>query len=358
MTQKMNHGKCGCKYGSHRAIDPPGSLPQAAWKIDNNPEIVANEILVDVETLHINSTSLSQILIECGRDERNVRKRIMDIIQIRGKLHNPVTGSGGMLIGHIEKIGSQLDGQIQAKKGDKIATLVSLSLTPLKIDNINNICMTTGHVDVHGKAILFESGVFATLPDTIPSPLLLSALDCAGAPAMTKRMVKKNDTVVILGAGGRTGLLCSAAARGKTGKDGCVVALVRTERSLEIVKRADYFNHIIQEDATWPIKCIQKYQDLRAPLSVDVVINCINEPGTEMTAVLLTRNGGKILFANLATSFAAAALGAEGVGKDVDMQIYHGYVDGHAKLIIDMLSKDRHLLDLFSTIIRRNNNWH
>lgn len=279
----------------------------------------------------------------------------MDIVKIRGKLHNPVTGSGGMLIGHVEKVGSNLIGKTQAKEGDKIATLVSLSLTPLKIDSIENVCLNTGHINVRGKAILFESGVFAVLPDLIPSPLLLSALDCAGAPAMTERIVKENDTVVVLGAGGRTGMLCSAASRKKVGSDGSVIALVRTERSLEIVKRADYFDQIIQEDATQPIQCVQEYEKITNGLLADVVINCINEPGTEMTAVLLTRNRGKILFANLATSFAAAALGAEGVGKDVDMQIYRGYVEGHAELIIDMLTRDTHLRDLFNTIIQRNN---
>ncbi len=336
-----------CKYGSHRSIDPPGSMPQAAWKIDNSVDILPNELLVDVDVVNINSTSFSQILIECGRDEKAVRQKIMEIVQARGKLHNPITGSGGMLIGRIKKIGSQLVDHINCQEGTRIATLVSLTLTPLKIHYIDSINMGTGQIQVRGEAVLFESSVFTPLPDDLPTPLLLSVLDCAGAPAMTKRLVEKGDTVVVLGAGGRTGLLCSAIAREIIGVDGKLVGLVRTDRSLQIARSTNYFDTILQEDATNPLVCACKYNELSGYDPADVVINCINEPGTEMTSILLARQRGRIFFANLATSFTSAALSAEGVGKDVDMHIYHGYAEGHAELVIETIRKDYKLRELF-----------
>ncbi len=336
-----------CKYGSHRSIDPPGSMPQAAWKIDNSVDILPNELLIDVDVVNVNSTSFSQILIECGRDEKSVRQKIMEIVQARGKLHNPITGSGGMLIGRIKKIGSQLTDNINLKEGTRIATLVSLTLTPLKLYSIESINMKTGQIQVRGEAVLFESSVFTPLPDDLPTPLLLSVLDCAGAPAMTKRLVKKGDTVVVLGAGGRTGLLCSAVAREIIGGEGKLVGLVRTDRSLIIARSTDYFDAIIQEDATSPLVCAGKYSKLSGYEPADVVINCINEPGTEMTSILLARQRGRILFANLATSFTSAALSAEGVGKDVDMHIYHGYAEGHAELVIETIRKDSKLREFF-----------
>lgn len=348
MDNSLKVSEIFCKYGSHRSIDPPGSMPQAAWKIDNSVDIMPNELLIDVDVVNVNSTSFSQILIECGRDEKAVRQKIMEIVEARGKLHNPITGSGGMLIGRIKKIGSNLTESLNLKEGIKIATLVSLSLTPLKLYSIDKINMETGQIQVTGEAVLFESSTFTPLPDDLPIPLLLSALDCAGAPAMTKRLVKKSDTVVVLGAGGRTGLLCSAVAHEILNGEGKLVGLVRTDRSLKIVQSTGYFDAIIQEDATNPLVCAGKYSRLSGYKQADVVINCINEPGTEMTSILLARQRGRIFFANLATSFSSAALSAEGVGKDVDMYIYHGYAEGHAELVIKTIRNDIKLRELLS----------
>ena len=50
----------------------------------------------------------------------------------RGKQHNPVTGSGGMFIGYVREIGERLRDRIDLKAGDRIASLVSLTLTPLR----------------------------------------------------------------------------------------------------------------------------------------------------------------------------------------------------------------------------------
>ena len=46
-------------------------------------------------------------------------------------MQNPVTGSGGMLTGVVEEAGP--DSPLGLAAGDRIATLVSLSLTPLAI---------------------------------------------------------------------------------------------------------------------------------------------------------------------------------------------------------------------------------
>ncbi|HPV55781.1 MAG TPA: L-erythro-3,5-diaminohexanoate dehydrogenase, partial [Tenuifilaceae bacterium] len=54
--------KKGNKYGTHRVIEPKGVLPQPANKIDNNmDEIYDNEILIDVQTLNIDSASFTDI---------------------------------------------------------------------------------------------------------------------------------------------------------------------------------------------------------------------------------------------------------------------------------------------------------
>lgn len=97
--------KKGCKYGTHRVLEPQGVLPQPATKICNDMEIYSNEILIDVIALNIDSASFTQIEEEAGGDIEKIKAKIQEIVSERGKMQNPVTGSGGMLIGVVEKIG-------------------------------------------------------------------------------------------------------------------------------------------------------------------------------------------------------------------------------------------------------------
>ena len=155
-------------YGTHRVIEPQGVLPQPAWKIDNTMEIYDNEILIDVDALNIDAASFTQIKKEAGGDLAKIEATILSIVEQRGKHHNPVTGSGGMLIGRIAQVGSALAGKVDLQPGDKIATLVSLSLTPLKIHKITKIHVDKDQVEIEGQAILFETGLYAKLPTDIP----------------------------------------------------------------------------------------------------------------------------------------------------------------------------------------------
>lgn len=172
MTGKRNNGN---PFGTHRVIEPPGVLPQPALRLDNDMSYLwDNEILVDVEILNIDSASFTQISEQAGGNENKIKEIILETIAQRGKQHNPVTGSGGMFVGKIAKIGEKLANHC-LKPGDRIASLVSLSLTPLKIDEIIEVRKKTDQVAVKGQAILFESGIYVKLPNDIPTELALAA---------------------------------------------------------------------------------------------------------------------------------------------------------------------------------------
>src|SRR5574344_2136072 len=236
--------KKGCKYGTHRVIEPKGVLPQPANKIDNNmDEIYDNEILIDVQTLNIDSASFTQINDQAKGDKKEIAKIMTEIVAKQGKHRNPVTGSGGMLLGTVEKIGDALKGKIDLKEGDKIATLVSLSLTPLRIDKIKDIRAEIDQVDIDGKAILFESGIYAKIPSDLPENLALSALDVAGAPAQTAKLVKPGDTVVIIGAGGKSGMLCCYEAKKRAGVTGRVIGLCHSQKSTDRLVSLGFCDH-------------------------------------------------------------------------------------------------------------------
>ena len=70
-------------------------------------------------------------------------------------------------------------------------------------------------MDIVGKAILFESALYAKMPDDMSEPLALAALDVAGAPAQARKLPHEGDSVLILGANGKSGVLCGWEAMKK-----------------------------------------------------------------------------------------------------------------------------------------------
>jgi L-erythro-3,5-diaminohexanoate dehydrogenase len=339
--------KKGNRYGTHRVIEPEGALPQPALKISNDMEIFDNEILIDVEYLNIDSASFTQLKEEAKGDMQKVEAKIIEIVNEKGKMQNPVTGSGGMLIGEVEKLGDSLKGKVKIKEGDKIATLVSLSLTPLRIDKIIEIKPDIDRVEIEGKAILFESGIFAKLPEDMNSTLALAALDVAGAPAQVKQLVKIGNVVLILGATGKSGLMCSYIAKKLAGEEGKIIGQARNETRAEFLKNTGFFDEIIIADVLKPVNILEKTLEVNDGKEVDLTINCLSIPNTEMSSILPVRDGGIVYFFSMATSFTKAALGAEGVGKDVTMIIGNGYTKNHDQIALNVVRESDTLRKIF-----------
>jgi len=339
----------GNKYGTHRVIEPQGVMTQAAQKIDNDmTKLYSNEILCDVISLNIDSASFTQLKEACNNDPQRIEEMILEIVAKRGKMQNPVTGSGGMFIGTISYIGDDLQDR-DLKVGDKIASLVSLSLTPLKIEKIKRIHMDIDKVDIDGKAVLFESGIYAKLPDDMSEALALAALDVAGAPAQTAKLVKPGDSVLILGAGGKSGILSGYEAVKRAGPTGKVIASVRREpQGKDLIKLGACTDYIVA-DATRPVDLLEKALKANGGREYDISISCVNVEACEMAAILPVRDGGIVYFFSMATSFTRAALGAEGVGKDVVMLVGNGYTKDHAKITLSQLRESEKIRNLFNS---------
>ncbi len=337
----------GSKYGTHRVIEPKGTLPQPALKISNDMNIFDNEILIDVDYLNIDSASFTQLREEAQDDVKKIGEKIKSIVNERGKMQNPVTGSGGMLIGKVEEIGEVLKEKTDLQVGDKIATLVSLSLTPLRIDKILNIQLDIDRVEIDGKAILFESGIYAKLPEDMEDTLALAILDVAGAPAQVKNLVKPANTVLVLGATGKSGLMCSLMAKNIVGIKGKVIGQARNEKRAKFLRDTQFCDEVIIADILKPVEVLEGVYAVNDGKEVDISINCLSIPNTEMSSILPVKDDGIVYFFSMATSFTKAALGAEGIGKDVKMLIGCGYAKNHAQISLDLVRKSETLRNIF-----------
>jgi len=332
----------GDPYGTHRSLDPRGSLPQPAARVDNDTSrLFAGEMLLAVETLNVDAASFRQ-MEEAG----DVAARVAETVKSRGKQHNPVTGSGGMLLGRVLQLapGRQAD---TVAPGDRVATLVSLSLTPLVLHSITEVRPASAQIDVEGEAVLFASGAYARLPPDMPERLALAALDVAGAAPQVARRVRPADVVVVLGAGGKSGVLCAVEARRRGGKDARIVGIESHAPYADDLRALGVCDAVVTADARDPVAVRRAVLDATGGREADVTFSCVNVPDTEMGAILATRDRGTVYFFAMSTSFTKAALGAEGVGKDVELVIGNGFAQGHADHTLAMLREDRALRALF-----------
>ncbi len=336
--------------GLHRVIEPLGVLPQAATRLDASPEIQHDETRIRVERLNLDAASFRQLTDNHDGDGAAVRAEVLDIIATRGKMQNPVTGSGGMLVGTVEEVG--LDAELGLRVGDRVATLVSLSLTPLTIeDGLVEWDGRSEQVPCNGTAILFGRSIAAVLPDDLPSDLAMAVMDVAGAPALTQRVVKSYvargiaPTVAVIGGAGKSGSLSLVAARRAGARRTVGVVPVASEEVRLIASGLSDATALA--DARDPVALSQAVVTaLGAPADITVV--CVDVPGCEHGAILATSPvGGTVIFFSMATSFTAAALGAEGLASDVTMLIGNGFTPGHAELAFTLMREEPRARALF-----------
>lgn len=322
---------------------PRGVLPQQADRLDVDSPLRDDELALDVELLNVDSASWRQIRESCAGDADRMAARIKQIVRERGKLHNPDTGSGGMLIGTVAELGAH---RADPPLDTRIASLVSLSLTPLVLDEIVSLDPGSEQVAVRGRAILFGSGIYAAVPDDLPSAVTLDVLDVCGAPAWMAAVARPGMRVAIIGAGGKAGVLSCAQARRSVGPDGRVLGLCWPEDSAVAAKTAGA--EAVAVDGTKPVDVLDAVTEAFGGALADLVFVCANVPGCEGGAIACCDESGRVVFFSMATSFTSAALTAEGMGKDCELTIGNGYVPGHAELALELVRAEPSLQGFFA----------
>jgi L-erythro-3,5-diaminohexanoate dehydrogenase len=334
--------------GLHRVLDEAVVLPQAAQRLDTRKEIWPDEVRIRVERLNLDAASFRQLERKHEHDGDAVRREVLEIVATRGKMQNPETGSGGMLVGTVEEVGP--DSPLGLEAGDRVATLVSLTLTPLVIeDGLERWDGQSEQVPVDGYAVLFGRSIAAVIPDDLPSELSLAVMDVCGAPAMTKRIVdsyaetQPGPVVAVIGGAGKSGSLSLAAAKDAGARR--TIGVVPFEQERALLADAHVADEVVIADARDPIALRDAVTAAGGPADVTVV--CVDVPGCEGGAILATAEAGTVIFFSMATSFSAAALGAEGLAADVRMLVGNGYTPGHAAYALELLRADAGVRGLF-----------
>lgn len=337
----------GDPLGTHRVIQPSGAMPQMAWKLDNDvSRLYSNEVVLDVEALSIDAASFRQIEMSSSGDESAIVRAITRTIASRGKQHNPVTGSGGVLMGKVSAVGPAA--AAAPKIGERLVSLASLTGTPLRLDKVKKVHRAAGQLEIKGQAVIFESYPYARVPAELPPRLALAALSICAAPALATRLVSPGQNVLIFGAGGKSGVLCAYAVRERIGRDARLVGVELSEQAAVQLRALELCNEVIVGDAADSLtgRELAARVGLEAPF--DVTLSCVSAGEVEMSAILATRPGGQVCFFSSQTSFTRAVYSAQATSKDLDLRMGGGYVEGQADLALRILHECPAIRNLFT----------
>lgn len=320
-------------------LAPRYVLPTSAWKVNNDKAVKADEMRVGVRLIHIETTGFKQIAAECGYHPKAMEKRILDIINKRGKLHNPITNTGGVLSGFVEEIGTDYRGRLTVAPGDEVICNASLAGIPLYLSKINKIDFAYSQIEAEGYAVVSSECPILRRPEDLPVRLLLSGLDESGTLMDVSNCAEGKENFLIVGNNMFSNLLFGLAIRHKTGQAAKVVCLLDryTDGELKgkyaeaLLKRVFTEIHIV--DILRPTICIE---ELSIANSFDLVVNCADIPGAETINVMAAKPGGAAYFTNLINNHYVAAYVTETTGKDLAIKCAQGFLSGYEDFTVSL----------------------
>ncbi len=315
-------------------LEPAGYLPQPAERLDASGPVRQFELELDVDRLCLDSTSLRNLRERCGGDPDLIGERILEIVAARGKMHNPETDSGGILLGTVAAVGERFESPPEL--GAPIVTLASLTLTPLRLESVDRVDPGFAQIEVTGSAYVADLAPWGPLPTDLPLATALELYDVYTAGSHTFEFAREAGTVYVLGAG-HAGKLALAAARDAL-PAGTLVAIDVDRDAVERVAALGLCDIAVATDLRDPLAALDAARAAGAP-PADLTVVVVNATGCEPTAILLTAEGGTVLFFSMATSFSAAALSPDGMSRDVRMLVGTGYAPDLGSYAFDLFRR-------------------
>ncbi len=322
------------QLGADRVLAPAGALPQPAERLDASGPVRPYEFEVAVERLCLDSTSFRNIRERSDGDPERMGARILEIVAARGKMHNPETDSGGVALGTVTEVGERYGAPPQV--GQRVVTLASLTLTPLRLDAVVRLDADDPQVEVRGTAYVCDRSAWGPVPEDLPLETVLEVYDVYGAGSLTRTLAPAAGTVCVLGAG-HAGKLALAAARDAM-DGGTLVAVDVDEAAVDRVMELGLCDIGVTADLRDPLAALEALRAAGAP-PADLTVVVVNASGCEPTAILLTTDSGTVLFFSMATSFSTAALTADGMASNVRMLVGNGYTPDVGAYALDLVRR-------------------
>ena len=329
-------------YGLKRVLEPKYVLPTSAWRLDNSRNVYPDEIRMSIKKIHLEGTSFKQICTEVNYNEEKIKQTIIDIVIRRGKLHNPVTDTGGLVCGQIEAIGEQAENSHGLKVGDEIICNASLASVPMYIEKITSIDYMFNQIEVEGYALLHSRIPIVKVTEDLPLNLVLFVLDESGTLFRLNQLAEGKERCLIVGNNMITNLIFGYALRRKLGSNGEITCLLDKKTSIRVtgggIDRliSRVFDNIQYLDILKPTECVDR---LNAESIFDISVNCAEIPGAETVNILATRPGGTVMFANLINNLNIALYITESLSKNLEVHGAEGYIEGYDAFDVELVGE-------------------
>lgn len=339
MNMNMNMNM-NMKYGTNRVLEPKHVLPTSAWKLDNSRYVFPGEMRIDVKQIHIESTSFKEICLEANDNDARIRQKIMDIVIRRGKLHNPVTDTGGLLYGTVAEIGSEFKNGKKFKIGEEVICNASLSSFPLYIDRIISIDRAYGQIIVEGYCIVSGNIPIIRKPEKLPVNLLLFIFNESGTLYRISNTAVGKKKFLVVGNNLLANILFGFAIKKVARADAEIVCLLdhKTDMVLkgESIKEllGKVFTKVHYVDILKPLECIE---EIKGDSAFDISVNCADIQGAETINILATKSGGTVIFANLINNYNIALYITEAVSRQIEIRCAEGYLDSYDEFDFEMV---------------------
>ncbi len=328
-------------YGTVRVLEPKFVVPTSAWRLDNSRSIRPDEIRVAIERIHLEGTSFKQICTESSNNTEKIKQTIIDIVIRRGKLHNPVTDTGGVLYGVVEAIGDDYDNRYGLSIGDKVICNASITSFPMHLEDVGEIDWVYSQIEAKGYAILHSDISMIKVGDDFPVKEMLFALDESGTLYKLGKLLDDKSRFLIVGNSILSNILYGYVIRRSLGEN-CEITCVLDKRTGiniegEGVSRlvGDIFDQVHLLDILRPMECIRQLGESYYDLSV----NCAEIPGAETVNILATREGGTVLFANLINNLNIALYITESISKSLNVLGAEGFTKGYDTFDLEMIKE-------------------
>jgi L-erythro-3,5-diaminohexanoate dehydrogenase len=330
------------RLGVHRSLEPRGTLAHIAQRLDAATPANDYEAELDVRRLAVDSTSFRVIRERCQADPQRMAGTIAQIVYERGKLQNPWTGSGGVLLGCVAHVGERRD---DLAPGESVVPLASLVTIPLALDAVGPVDPADHQVPVRGRAIVTGAMPCARMPSDLTETVALNGFDVYPVASHVRALAAPGAHVLVLGSG-QAGLLGLAAARAAVGPSGTVSAIDVSAEALARARAVEPDVNAVAGDVTDPV-LVAGELTRRGFSGADLTLVCTSVAGAEGAALLATDPRGTVLFFSTATQFSAAALGADAVGSQAHLVIPNGLTDDRGDYTFELLRSNAPLRAAF-----------
>lgn len=329
-------------FGLSRVIEPKTAVPVTAWKVDNQKETSPFECRISLELIHLERDCFQQFCSECGFDEAKIIAKILDIINRRGKLHNPFTNTAGQFYGTLEEMGSEFAKSSKYHIGDRIFCLTTMTAHPIYIDKILKIDYNYGELTVSGYGIAFIGSPLTTIPPALQLNYTMATFDEAASLYSIHRVADEGKRYLVIGKDLVSSITYVCAIKKAVG-DNCYITVILDEDGIGTLTPQQVKHELAHwVNSAYILNVAQPISSSEAVLKeekehYDMTINCEDLLGSEGLSVILTRNKGKLYFTSLKNGYTPSILIAESMSKEIETYVLGQYIIGYEEFTFDLL---------------------